>query len=175
MYGLKPGDTQVTMPRGAIESTSMFSSVIVKGAEITVQRVPHHRIFGMYLQGRSTTWDMMFAGNAENEMLCMLDKIPFDYIPKKKWTNTPLNYTPKPIIPTGNLAKVNFNKIDFSQFSHFKQITDWKASFTFWDPIDLQVFSNNAGLDNNEILLYGPLDQKDTYYKLFNDIKLLLP
>lgn len=80
MYGLKVGDTGVTMPRGAIESTSVFETVSVYGTEITVQDVPYHRVIGNYFYERNPgSGRGAFLGDDENEFVAMLDGIKFNY------------------------------------------------------------------------------------------------
>lgn len=93
-YGLSPGDRNVTMLRGAVESTSMFSRVDIFGTEVTVQSVPHHRVLGMYLYGRAPLNEIMFAGDYENELVALLEGVPFDYLRKGEWRNTKPNYSP---------------------------------------------------------------------------------
>lgn len=67
------------MKRGALESASMMRPVSVHGAELTIQRVPHHRVFATYLNSRATRGGSMFLGDTENEATVLLDGIPFEY------------------------------------------------------------------------------------------------
>lgn len=80
MYGHKVGDTNITMKRGAAESTSLVQSVEVFGSELTVQKVPPHRIVGVYLHERYPgKGGSALMGDGENEFVAILDKVPFDY------------------------------------------------------------------------------------------------
>jgi hypothetical protein len=79
-YGLKPGDKNITMLRGGVESTSIYQTVVVAGRELTKQKVPHHRILGNYFYERGPGSEMSpFYGDQENEFVAILDGIPFDY------------------------------------------------------------------------------------------------
>ncbi len=82
MNRLARGAKGVTMTRGAAESTSIFRPVSIFGSEMTIQWVPHHRVFGMYLFSRPAGYgsDALLAGNGENEFVAMLEGIPFDYV-----------------------------------------------------------------------------------------------
>jgi len=76
LYNLKPGDTG-KIDRGAMESTSLVRETYVGTAtEVTVQKVPIHRIFGTYFNSRTETDNKgMFAGNSENEFVAMLEGV----------------------------------------------------------------------------------------------------
>ena len=79
-YGLSPGDKDVTMKRGACESGSIYQTVTVAGEELTLQKVPHHRIMGMYMYERFPgSGSTAFYGDRENEFVFIPEGIPFDY------------------------------------------------------------------------------------------------
>jgi 8-oxo-dGTP pyrophosphatase MutT (NUDIX family) len=80
--GIKPGDTGATMPRGAIESTSVFGGVYIGGSELTRQEVPLHRIIAPYFMERVPGSGVsMFYGDNENEFVVILGgDLPFDYV-----------------------------------------------------------------------------------------------
>jgi hypothetical protein len=78
--GLKPGDENVTMKRGVAESTSLVQEVSVFGSELTEQRVPIHRIVASYLHERyPEDGGSALMGDQENELVAILDKVPFKY------------------------------------------------------------------------------------------------
>lgn len=80
MYGINPGDRQASMTRGPAESTSLYQPVYVTGGEVTEQRVPLHRIVGMYFYNRQPgTVTGAFLNDSENEVLAMLEGIALDY------------------------------------------------------------------------------------------------
>lgn len=79
-YGLKRGDKKVKMMRGAAESTSLVKSVKIKGSELTVQRVPYHRVVFNYLIERYFGYTGgALLNDRENEFVAMLEDLPFDY------------------------------------------------------------------------------------------------
>jgi hypothetical protein len=80
LYGLKRGQKDVRVTRGALESTSIFTTVTVKGRETTVQNVPHHRVFATYLQSRGSEHRSFFIGDHENEFTAMLEGLSVDYV-----------------------------------------------------------------------------------------------
>jgi len=170
IYNLKPGDTGVTMPRGAAESGSMFSRINVFGNQITVQNVPHHRVFGMYLQGRHPLQNRMFLGDDENEIICLFDKIPFDYLSKRQWKDTKTNYVSK-----ATTAPFTISKLDFQQFAFLKGVPDIPAYFQQDSISDIKTAALLFGLDSNDIQKYGSSNKKETYYKAFEDLKSLIP
>jgi hypothetical protein len=80
VHGLTRGQKDVRMTRGALESTSIFTTVTVKGRETTVQNVPHHRVFATYLQSRGSEHRTFFIGDHENEFTAMLEGLSVDYV-----------------------------------------------------------------------------------------------
>lgn len=79
-YNLHVGDKGVTMPRGALESTSIFKPVVVTGHELTRQEVPYTRVFATYFLERTPGFGGCgLYGDSENEFVCMLEGIKFDY------------------------------------------------------------------------------------------------
>ncbi len=77
---LKPGETG-TMKRGALESFSVFNPITVFGDQITLQKVPLHRIFGTYFMERYPGYGGgAFLGDNENEFVVIPDGIEFDYL-----------------------------------------------------------------------------------------------
>jgi len=82
-YGVKMGAKNALMPRGAAESASIFRAKrIVAGGEVTMQRVPLHRVLGYYWGDRpgSTNGYGGFLGDDENEFVFIPEGIPFDYV-----------------------------------------------------------------------------------------------
>ncbi|MCB8942557.1 MAG: NUDIX domain-containing protein [Ardenticatenaceae bacterium] len=81
MNKLNAGQRQVTMQRGACESASIYKTVKVYGNnQLTLQKVPIHRIIGYYFTERpNTIGGDAFLGDGENEFVFMPDDIPFDY------------------------------------------------------------------------------------------------
>jgi 8-oxo-dGTP pyrophosphatase MutT (NUDIX family) len=79
-YNLKVGQKGCKMERGVAESTSIYKKVTVYGSELTVQDVPIHRVLATYWQERNGGRnDSAFLGDGENEFVCMLEGIPFNY------------------------------------------------------------------------------------------------
>lgn len=78
--GLQPGDSGI-LKRGAMESTSIFRSIVVKGSHVTLQDVPLHRVLGTYWQEREpgNYGSGMFLGDGENEFVALLEGIPSEY------------------------------------------------------------------------------------------------
>lgn len=72
----------VVVPRGAVESTSIFGAVYIHGStEVTLQRVPLHRVIAPYFLERSPgSGQSMFLGDDENEFVVILGDLPFDYV-----------------------------------------------------------------------------------------------
>jgi SPP1 gp7 family putative phage head morphogenesis protein len=69
------------MRRGGLESTSIFEDIYVTGSELTIQDVPHHRIFGTYFTEKTPgANDAGYLSNGENEFLAMLDGITTHYV-----------------------------------------------------------------------------------------------
>lgn len=69
------------MLRGGCESGSLFQTIVVAGNELTLQRVPHHRVFGLYFTERKPgTGQTMFYGDRENEIVFMPEGIPFTWV-----------------------------------------------------------------------------------------------
>ena len=102
MNKLKQGDRNVTMKRGPVESTSVFRRIEVFGTEITIQKVPHHRILGTYFQARHPGGSSgAFLGDGENEFVAMLEGVPFDYEKTDTFTGTGNGPTP----PKGKTSK----------------------------------------------------------------------
>jgi hypothetical protein len=82
--GLTRGDIDVKLKRGVAESTSVFRTVSVKGAEATVQDVPKHRVFMTYWQERYSGHNSTcFLSDGENEFIAILDDIPLNYVMPK--------------------------------------------------------------------------------------------
>lgn len=78
--GLKRGQRGVTMQRGACESGSIFQTVTVAGSELTLQKVPWHRVMGMYFYERTPGSDShSFYGDGENEIVFIPEGLEFDY------------------------------------------------------------------------------------------------
>ena len=70
------------MPRGMLESTSMFAPISVYGDQVTrYAKVPPWRVFSTYLQSKRDG-GVFHLGDDENEALVFLDGLPFDFIGK---------------------------------------------------------------------------------------------
>ena len=83
-YGLKqdPGLEQ-TFLKGGVESGSLFNTVTVFGDKLTLQRVPWHRIMGVYWQEKNPgKGGCGFLGDAENEIAFDGSGIPSYYLGK---------------------------------------------------------------------------------------------
>lgn len=79
-YGLNKGD-RATIKRGALESFSVFNPITVFGNEVTLQRVPFHRIFGTYFMERFPGYGGgAFLGDNENEFVVIPDGIELEYV-----------------------------------------------------------------------------------------------
>jgi hypothetical protein len=69
-YGLRKSATDAQqIKRGAAESGSIYRGVTIFGSELTLQRVPWHRIHGFYFQGRGLQNTAAFLGDHENEFV----------------------------------------------------------------------------------------------------------
>jgi hypothetical protein len=69
------------MKRGACESASIYQTVVVAGRELTLQRVPHHRVFGAYFVERTPgSGYSPFLGDGENEIVFVPEGIEFEYV-----------------------------------------------------------------------------------------------
>lgn len=78
-YGVREGANR-EMLRGACESASIYETVCVGGSQLTLQRVPHHRIMGCYFYERYPGhWGSAFLGDEENEFVFIPEGIKFDY------------------------------------------------------------------------------------------------
>jgi len=87
LKGHKVGDNNVSLNQGILESYSMFATYYLQGTKVVLQEVPHHRVFGMFLQSKpgDAYRNMgLFAGNNENEILIMQKGIPATYIGKEE-------------------------------------------------------------------------------------------
>lgn len=69
-YGIKKVGDKGEVLRGAAESTSLVSPVVVEGGYLTEQDVPLHRVIGMYTFGVDET---IYLNDEENELLALLD------------------------------------------------------------------------------------------------------
>jgi hypothetical protein len=73
----------ISLTRGAAESGSIYQTVVVNGDCLTLQEVPHHRVFGAYFierldqPGRGHT---PFYGDSENEFVFMGAGLPVYYL-----------------------------------------------------------------------------------------------
>lgn len=66
--------------RGGAESSSIYKTVTVAGDNLTLQLVPHHRVFGTYWTSREVgSYDGAFYGDHENEFIFMAQGLPFYY------------------------------------------------------------------------------------------------
>jgi hypothetical protein len=83
--GISTGDVNALMNRGPLESSSAFSSVSIGGDNLTLQKVPHQRVFGGYWFERTPgSEDCLLYGNHENEVVFLTDKIPFGVVGKSQ-------------------------------------------------------------------------------------------
>ena len=77
-YGLREGMRDVTMPRGLLESTSMFMPFVYKGNVVTVyEGVEPWRVFTTYFPTRSHYGGGFLASDDENEAVVFLDGLKF--------------------------------------------------------------------------------------------------
>jgi hypothetical protein len=173
---LNEGDVDVTIPRGAAESTSLFSRVqAVAGGETTVQMVPHHRIVGMYLQSRtSLRKNDMFIGDKENEAVAILQGTKFDYVPRSKWQDADKNYkepvkstpsapsTPAATIPVNQVKQDWLKKMDVGTIQKMQKS---------WSIKELAELANDLGIPEDELKLYGSPKAKLTYIQAFVDLQ----
>jgi hypothetical protein len=173
---LNEGDVDVTIPRGAAESTSLFSRVqAVAGGETTVQMVPHHRIVGMYLQSRtSLRKNDMFMGDNENEAVAILQGTKFDYVPRSKWQDADKNYkepvkstpsapsTPAATIPVNQVKQDWLKKMDVGTIQKMQKS---------WSIKELAELANDLGIPEDELKLYGSPKAKLTYIQAFVDLQ----
>lgn len=74
--GATPGSARLVLQRGAAESFSLARAVSVKGAEVTYQYVPHHRVVTGYWLGEYATF---LGGDHENEVVAIGHGIPSVY------------------------------------------------------------------------------------------------
>lgn len=68
VYGLKKGEIG-QMKRGAAESFSQTNVVVVKGDQLTVQQIPHHRVYAHYSLSLGSNSGCMLHGDNENEIV----------------------------------------------------------------------------------------------------------
>jgi ADP-ribose pyrophosphatase YjhB (NUDIX family) len=79
IHSMKVGDKKV-MTRGAMESYSISRTVRVNGAELTVQHIPHTRVFGLYfLERYGGSNQAPFLGDGENEFVAMAEGVEAEY------------------------------------------------------------------------------------------------
>lgn len=79
-YSAPPAPVMHTLNRGPLESYSSMVPVRVKGEELTVLEIPHHRVIMSYLLSRNTYKKSdFFLGDGENEFVCMTDGIVGEY------------------------------------------------------------------------------------------------
>jgi hypothetical protein len=95
-HKLKPGATNVSIPRGYLESFSVWVPVRVYGTEHTVQRVPIHRVFATYLHERYPGHgNTALYNDNENEFLVIPEGILFDYAdPRQRQRRPPPPWEP---------------------------------------------------------------------------------
>jgi hypothetical protein len=65
---------------GALESYSAFKPTQVANPRLIIKEIPYHRIAGLYLMSLGSSKNKgMFAGEYENEFVCMADGIQTEY------------------------------------------------------------------------------------------------
>jgi len=65
---------------GALESYAAFKPVQISNSKLIIKEVPYHRILGVYLMSLGGRHNgAMFAGDHENEFICMADNIETEY------------------------------------------------------------------------------------------------
>ena len=75
--GIREDDKDKIMMRGVAESSSIFKTVNVGGASMTLQQVPHHRVFAAYFFENSPgSGHTLFYGDKENEFVFLPEGIP---------------------------------------------------------------------------------------------------
>jgi hypothetical protein len=84
--GHTPGETGVSVKRGAAESTSLLNPVyaLSSARELTRQEVPFADIIGTYLPARDLREQSFFLSDSENEFVVMLGLTPFEYISSRR-------------------------------------------------------------------------------------------
>lgn len=85
------------IPRGAMESTSAITGIVVNGNKLTITDVPIHRVMGTYFQGRNDAGEYpydMFLGIDENEIVAHLEGLPTRYIGQLDGDGGERNYGP---------------------------------------------------------------------------------
>lgn len=79
--GFKPGDRQIRIKRGPIESFSAFDIFVFRGDEVTIQKVPLHHVMANYFLAREKySSSGALAGDHENEFVVMTDGLLSDYL-----------------------------------------------------------------------------------------------
>jgi hypothetical protein len=69
--------------RGAVVSGSLYREVQVGGSNVTIQRVPHEQVLGVYFQARGVGGTHgLFAGDSENEVLFYTKDVGLRYVGK---------------------------------------------------------------------------------------------
>jgi hypothetical protein len=83
-YGMVMDGPPKEMTRGAAESYSITNVVEVSGTQLTVQRVPHHRIFANYLVDRNGNNSCFLYGDNENEFIADTAGLPVAWISRQR-------------------------------------------------------------------------------------------
>jgi hypothetical protein len=171
--GLSPDDSGVTMRRGAAESFSMFSSVSVYGSEVTVQDIPHHRVFGMYTQSRSPSGPYgFFAGDHENEMVALTEGVTLNYLPSSKWKDATPNYKGSQSQPFGGSAPQSLGTLSASL--SWLKAADLKTVQKHWKLLDLELEAMNLGISDADVEKHGSLKSKKSWIAAFEELKATL-
>jgi len=78
--------------RGACESCSLVRTIAIYGTKefVTVQEVPHTRVFGTWFQGRRIggVWKSTFLSSKENEITAMLRDLDVTTVKQVEWNDT---------------------------------------------------------------------------------------
>lgn len=78
--GMRAGGPRKSYQRGAVESCSIYQTVVVKGPCLNMMEVPHHRVIGTYFgERRAGGSTSPFLGDGENEFVTMLEGIDSYY------------------------------------------------------------------------------------------------
>jgi hypothetical protein len=81
--GAKPniGKWQEPIPRGTMDSSSIYKTVRVGGNQLTLQKVPYHRLIGHYWHSRYADSDQYpFLGDGENEFVGDFNDLEYVYV-----------------------------------------------------------------------------------------------
>jgi len=97
-------------------------------------------------------------------MICLLDKIPFNYIAQEQWQNTTPNYATK----TSSTQSAPKTK---QKFAYLKGVPNISEYYKNYSVANLEAMATGFGLSQQDIQKYGSTKKKATYYKVFEELK----